>query len=183
MDIEKALLKPKHLQKEVAEQIARSVSGTKKDFTDLLSLIASDNVALCKRAAWCFSLAAKLKPDWTDECQEQLVALLSKNNPQDALLRNTLRILRDCQLHRDLYDQLAYYCFEFVQDPAMPIAIRAFAMHILGQIGQALPEIRPEVKAIIEFHFEQGAAGLKSSGKSVLKAWANSDKASGKASR
>lgn len=176
MTIEKALLTPKHLHKEQVEQIAASAALSEMDFRHLLKLMSSENVTLGKRAAWCFSLAAKLKPDWTDTCQAELVALLDIENPTDALLRNTLRILRDCTLRPDLYDKTAYYCFELVQDPGKAIAIRAFALHILGQIGRAVPEIRPEVRAIIEYHFEDGAAGLTAAARNVLTSWAKMEK-------
>lgn len=176
MTIENALLAPKHLDKEQVEQIAVSATRSEIDFRHLLKLMSSQNLTLGKRAAWCFSLAAKLKPGWTDSCQAELVALLDMENPQDAVLRNTLRILRDCTLHPDLYDKTAYYCFELVQDPGKAIAIRAFALHILGQIGRAVPEIRPEVRAIIEYHFEDGAAGLTSAARNVLTTWEKAER-------
>jgi len=177
MDIEKALLRPKHLLKEDTERIAKAAAGAEKSFQDLLQLLCSENLTLSKRAAWCFSLAAGLRPDWTDQYQPALVELLSVKNPHDALLRNVLRVLRDCRLQEAVLDKLAYYCFEFVQDPKQAIAIRAFALHILGQIGCSVPEIRPEVKAIIAYYFEQGAPGLVSAGKAVLKRWEKANKA------
>lgn len=177
MDIEKALAGPAHLLKEDAERIAMAAAGAKKDFLLLRQLISSKNLILSKRAAWCFSLSAKLKPDWTDQCQPALVELLSVKDPHDGLLRNVLRVLRDCRLQAAVYDKLAYSCFEFVQDPGQAIAIRAFALHILGQIGCSVPEIQSEVKAIIAYYFEDGAPGLVSAGKTVLRRWEKADKA------
>ncbi|GAB3363769.1 hypothetical protein GCM10027566_32540 [Arachidicoccus ginsenosidivorans] len=177
MDFSKAILGPVHLQKEAAERIATSAAQSQSAFGQLLALMSSQNVLCCKRAAWCFSLAAKLRPGWTINCQKDLVALLDRENPPDGLLRNTLRILRDSRLQPAFYDRLAYHCFNFVEDPKQAIAIRAFAMHILGQIGLALPDIRSEVKAIIDYYFTgQTHAGLVSSAKAVITLWNKADK-------
>lgn len=174
--IENTLRGPMHLEKSRAAEIALEASRSEKQFRHLLGLIASDDVTLAKRAAWCFSLAAGQRPDWTANCQGELVGLL--DSPQDGILRNTLRVLRGCGsgLLPELYDKTAYYCFEFVQDPKRAIAIRAFALHILGQISLAVPEIRPEIREIIDYYFMEGAAGLTSAGKTVLKALAKAEK-------
>lgn len=177
MNFSKAILGPVHLQKEAAEEIATSAAQSRKAFGQLLALMSSENVLCCKRAAWCFSLAAKLRPSWTINCQKELVALLDRENPPDGLLRNTLRILRDSRIQRTFYDRLAFHCFNLVEDPKQAIAIRAFAMHILGQIGLALPDIRSEVKAIIDYYFtDQTPAGLVSASKAVITLWNKADK-------
>lgn len=179
MNIEKELLTTSHLQKEEVGRIAKAAASSKKLFLQLLQLTRSSNVILSKRAAWCLSLAAKLRPDFTDDSQEALVDILYVENPPDGLLRNILRILRDCRIHPDLYDRVAYSCFEIVQNPKAAIAIRAFALYLLGQIGEALPEIRPEVKAIIEYHFENKDPGLSCAATNVLNSWAKSDAKNG----
>ena len=179
MQIEKALLAPVHLRKEEAERIARAATGSKKEFAHLLLLMSAGNLTCSKRAAWCFSLTAALKPGWVDDCQPSLVACLALPDPPDALLRNTLRILRDCIIRPALYDQVAFHCFELVQDPRKAIAIRAFALYILGQIGTAVPEIQSEVKAIMAYYFNEEAVsgqrqhpGLLTAARKVGKAWA-----------
>jgi len=171
MQIAKSLITPAHLQKAEVEQIARRAAKSTASFKQLLDLMHSEQVALANRAAWCFSLAAKLRPEWTRACQSAILEILDKPDLSDGLLRNTLRILRDTELAASSFDRLAYHCFNFVEDPKQAIAIRAFSMHILGEIGCHIAEIRPEVKAIIEYHFANGAAGLRSSGRAVLRLW------------
>lgn len=180
MQIAKILLAPVHLQKPEMEQLARQVSAEADAFASLLALMGSEEPELAARAAWCFSHAAKLRPDWTREHQKAVVDILEKPALPKGVLRNTLRILRDTQLHPDSFDKLAYHCFNFVEDPAQPVAIRAFALHILGQIGCHIADIRPEVKAIIEYHFAGGAPGLKSSAKAVLRLWRKMEAQSGR---
>lgn len=171
MQLTEALLTGRHLSKNEAECIAAAAGRTYDGFVKLLGWMEAPEPILSKRAAWCFSLAAKLRPDWAQNCQQRLIGLLARDNPSDGLLRNTLRVLRDCSLHPESIDSLAYYCFEFTQDLGCPIAVRAFAMHILGKIGLVVPEIRHEVKSIIDYHFEEAPAGMRSAGKAVLRLW------------
>jgi|GEM_PF-2138523 len=172
----KALMAPLHLRKAQAEQIAAVAARSPTFFKQLLGFMFSDNITCSKRAAWCFSLAALLRPEWTLQCQKELVTLLEKENLPDGTLRNTLRILRDGQIQPAFFDRLAYHCFNLVEDPNQAIAIRAFAMRILGDIGTTVPDIRGEVRAIIEYYFtDQAPPGLVSSAKAVLNLWKKTD--------
>ena len=171
MQIAETLLKPSHLQKQEMEQIACQAVKAPATFKALLSLMESGQPELAGRAAWCFSQAAKLKPDWAKAQQADIVRVLEKPGLSDGVLRNTLRVLRDMTLDPANFDQLVFHCFNFIEDPDRPVAIRAFAMHILGQIGCHIADIRSEVKAIIEYHFENGAPGLRAAGKAVLRVW------------
>ena len=168
MNLENALLSPEQLYLEEMEKIAYALTKHQRDFDHLLQLIASDNRVLSKRAAWCFSLAADIKPSWIYSRQARLVNILLMPGVPEGAVRNVLRVLRNCSLNKDIWEPLTFYCFKCVEDPDEPIAIRAFCIHILGKLALEIPDLIPEVKAIIGFHFTIATPGLVSAGKSVL---------------
>ena len=173
MDIALELTGPSKLDKKTAMNIAKRAAGSKKCFRQLLGIILSENKICAGRAAWCFSLAAELNRDWADTMQAELIALLALNGPEDMVLRNVLRTLRGCKILSEHFDAVAFYCFDYLEDERQSIAIRAFALHILGQICKSVPELKPELKAIINFRFldehKKSSAGLKSAARTVLK--------------
>lgn len=60
-------------------------------------------------------------------------------------------------------------CFEFIQRPETPIAVKAFSLTILGDLAAGYPDIRGELKLIIEEQWEQATPAFRSRAKKVLK--------------
>ena len=171
MDTLHALYQPKKLEKQLALKIAKKATSSKEAFKNLLRGVGEKDPQMAGRAAWCFSLAAEIKRDWANEYQGEVVAMLTLKSPPDMILRNLLRVLRSCNIDPRHFDCLTFYCFEWLEDLRQSIAIRAFALHILGQICMGMPEIKPELKAIIEFYFmdenKKVSAGLSAAAKRV----------------
>ena len=166
MNLLEVLLQAKKLDKSLAVDIATKATASKKAFGSLLGAVHSDNQVLASRAAWCFSLAAEIKREWADDSQGELVELLALENPSDMLLRNLLRVLRSCHLNPTYYEPLSFYCFNYLEDLGQSIAIKAFALHILGKICQGAPELKGPLIEIIQFYFmdegKKTSAGLRS---------------------
>ena len=64
---------------------------------------------------------------------------------------------------------LMNYAFDWLMDPKEAIAQRAFAMTTLFFISERIPEIKNELKIVIEAQTEFGSSGFKNRAKHILK--------------
>ena len=124
---------------------------------------------LAQRAAWSVSWAAKKNPAMIKPHLNKLVEQLSRTEVHDAVIRNSIRILEEIEIPEPLHGKVMNACFEFVEQPATPIAIKAFALTTLFNLSKHYPEIKPELKLIIEDRIDNETAAFKSRGKKILK--------------
>lgn len=171
MNIAAYLLEPPYLSKVQALEVARYASGSKARFEKLWQcmIAGGKGYRLCQRAAWCLSISVKQQPDLIYPLLPELVDQLGREDASQALIRNCLRILRDLDIPSALQEKVVYYCFEFAHNPVQPIAIRSFALHILGHIALVLPDIRGEILELIAYHYDNGSSGFKASARNVRK--------------
>ena len=60
-------------------------------------------------------------------------------------------------------------CFEYISSPTEAIAVKAFALTILENLSKKYPEIKPELKTIIEDRWDYETAAFHSRAKKILK--------------
>jgi hypothetical protein len=91
-------------------------------------------------------------------------------NIPTAVKRNVLRILQFLPLPEDLHGQLMNICFPLLEDPKEQIAIRVFAMTVLSRLVALYPDIKGELRAIIEDALTHDPSpGFRSRSRIVLK--------------
>jgi hypothetical protein len=61
-------------------------------------------------------------------------------------------------------------CFGFIESMTEKPAIKAFSLTVLFNLSVQYPDIRPELKAIIEDRWDYESAAFKSRGRKILKA-------------
>ena len=87
----------------------------------------------------------------------------------DAVKRNTVRILQFITIPRSLQGQAAAICFDLFQNTEEPVAVRVFSMSVLARIAHDQPELKSELKILIEDHLPYASAGFLSRARKVLK--------------
>ncbi len=82
-----------------------------------------------------------------------------------------MRILQFTEVEEHWMGNLYENCFELVANPKEEIAIRAFAMVILYNISNTFPELKPELKLLIESVLEEPeiSPGVRSKSNHILK--------------
>jgi hypothetical protein len=60
-------------------------------------------------------------------------------------------------------------CFRYVESPTEAVAIKAFALTILGKLAKKYPEIIAEIKLLIEDQLPHQSAAFKTRAKKLLK--------------
>jgi hypothetical protein len=61
-------------------------------------------------------------------------------------------------------------CFDYIIDPKEKVAVKAFSLSILDDLSKQYPEIRQELKTIIEDRWDSETAACRSRAKKILKA-------------
>jgi hypothetical protein len=138
--------------------------------SELMACFFDAEWRVCQRAAWAVGLIGEKQPHLIAPYLEQM--LLNLKTPQhDAILRNSMRVLRDMpDIPDDVLGLAADVSFRFLETPSVAIAVRSFAMRVLAKICKKEPELKDELRALIEDILEHDKApGIVSAGRDVLK--------------
>jgi hypothetical protein len=165
MDLRNEILK-EH-SKEHAMKIANYACSSKNNFKALMQCFMSDEYRLAQRAAWSVSWAARKKPEMIMPFIKDLVAVLKKKNVHNAVIRNSIRVLEAIDIPEKFHDDVMNVCFQFIETPATPIAIKAFSLTTLFNLSKTYPEIKLELKLIIEERRDTETAAFKSRGRKI----------------
>ena len=158
----------KEHSKEHALKIANYACTSKKNFKALMQCFMSDEYRLAQRAAWSVSWAAKKKPVMITPFIKDLVAVLQKSNVHTAVIRNAVRVLEAIDIPEKFHGTVMNACFNFIEQPSTPVAIKAFSLTTLFNLSNFYPEIKHELKIIIEERWDTETAAFKSRGKKIL---------------
>lgn len=121
-----------------------------------------------QRSAWAVRYVGEQSPEIMATWLPKLIANLRKPNLHDAIKRNTLNVFEPLDFPVELDGDLADLCFGYLADPKEPIAIRCVAMTVLEKICRRVPELKSELRLLLEEQMEHGSAGLKSRAKRIL---------------
>lgn len=167
MNIREEILK-EH-SKEQALKIATYACASQKNFKELMKCFMSDEYRLAQRAAWSVSWAARKQPEMIRPYIKDLVSQMQRTDIHPAVVRNSVRVLEQIEIPEKFHGEVMNTCFGFVEDPSTPIAIKAFSLTTLFNLSHQYPEIRQELKLIIEERWETETAAFRARGKRILK--------------
>lgn len=165
MDI-RATLSNGH-SKEMRDAIIAYVDKDPQRMASLMDCFFDDNIQINQRSSWPLSFIARKHPQLMQPYHQQMVDNL--NNPKhNAVVRNTVRIYEDIEIPESIEGQLFEKCYEYVADPKLPTAIRAFSLTILEKLMNKFPELKHEVLDLIREHLPHGSAGFQNRAKKIL---------------
>lgn len=154
--------------KEQALKIATYACSSKKNFKELMNCFMSDEYRIAQRAAWSVSWAAQKKPAMIVPYIKDLVVQMQRKDVHDAVVRNSVRILEAVEIPESFHGDVMNACFEFVTSNTTPVAVKAFALTTLFNLSKKYPEIKPELKLIIEESWDMETAAFRSRGRKIL---------------
>ena len=155
---------------ENALKIATYACSSKKHFKELMKCYLDKEYRVAQRAAWSVSWAARKKPEMIQPYIKELVAQLQRKDVHNAVIRNSVRILEDLEIPEEFHGDVMNTCFNFIETPTTPIAIKAFSLTILFNLSKHYPEIKHELRLIIEERWDTETAAFRARGKKILQA-------------
>jgi hypothetical protein len=169
MDIRDELLTARSQSKKLANEIAQYACTSKTAFEEMMNCLFSQDYKLAQRAAYCVSKAAKLRRDLIQPYYETLVDLLKRTDIHVSVVRCCVSILQESDLPEPLHGEVMDTCFNFIQDRKAPIAVKAFSLTILHNLSKIYPEIKNELRMIIEESMEYETPAFKSRGMKIIR--------------
>jgi|SRR5688572_9403490 len=154
--------------KEHALKIAGYACRSGRDFKELIACFLDNDQLLAQRAAWSVGWAARINQQMIIHHIKDVVSVLRKKNVHDAVVRNAARVLQEIEIPEEYQGEVMDACFQLLEMPATPVAIKAYALTIVANLSKNYPEIRPELKLIIEDLWEHETAAFRARAKKIL---------------
>jgi hypothetical protein len=168
MNIKAELLGDERQSKHKATLVARYASSSEQAFGELMDCFLSDEKVLAQRAAYSLGIASRNNPDLVKPYIGTLVKQLSRTDVHDAIMRNSARILETAVIPEEFHAELIDTTLKIIQDRQSAIAIRAFSLTILYNLSRIYPELKSELKFVIEDRIEFESAAFKSRARKIL---------------
>jgi hypothetical protein len=151
-----------------AKRIAEFACLVNSNFKELMDCFLSCEYRVAQRAAWAVSQSVEKNPAIVEPYIEMLVDQLSRKDVHNAVIRNSLRILQNLDIPEEFHGKILNACFAFIEDPSAPIAIKAFSLTMLDNLSKHYPEIKHELKLIIEERLDTETPAFKARAKRIL---------------
>lgn len=151
-----------------ATHIANQAISSTQQLRALMDSYMDPDHRLSQRAAWSVKLAAKKKPSLILPYLPQLISRMQDPNAHPAVIRNAVRILEDWDIPESYHGEVMNACFGFVESPTTPAAIKAVSLTLLHKLSRHYPDIRPELKLIIEEKWDTETPAFKSRARKIL---------------
>jgi hypothetical protein len=166
MDILQAL--SREHSKIQTDRIVAYVGADKGRFAELIGLFFKGEYRITQRAAWPLSYCVRAHPELIQPYFKPLLDNLRRTDLPVAVVRNTMRLLQDVTIPKRHQGRVMSTCFDFIQSPETPIAVKAFSLTVLSHLAADYPDIRGELKLIIEEQWEHSTPAFRSRAKKVL---------------
>jgi hypothetical protein len=167
MNIREEILK-EH-SKAQTDKITAWVGADKKRFKELIQLFLHDEYRVVQRAAWVVGTIGERHPELIIPYIETMVNRMHDEGVHVAVKRNVVRALQYITIPESLHGMVMNTCFDFLADPKETVAVRCFSMTVLANLSKTYPEIKQELRAIIEDQLEhEPTAGFRARAKKIL---------------
>ncbi|MBT1701721.1 hypothetical protein [Chryseosolibacter indicus] len=168
MDLKKELLRTRSRNR--VDKIVSYIGSDKDRFKQLVDLFLEGPYTVTQRASWPLSYSVENNPLLVKPHLRTLIKHLENSELHDAVKRNTLRLLQFVDIPTSFQGSIANICFLFLQNKKEPVAIRCFAMTVLFNITKENPELKNELKVLIEDNLPYAKPAFISRARKVLKA-------------
>jgi hypothetical protein len=155
-------------KKDVSE-IVDYVGDNPVRFKALIDIFLNGPYRLSQRVSWPMTYCAERHQHLIRPHLKTLLNYLKRPEVDNTIKRNTFRLLQFIDLPRALEGSIAELCFSYLQNRSEPIAVRVFAMTVLSRICEKNPELKQELKILIEDELPFASAGFRSRGMKILK--------------
>jgi hypothetical protein len=166
VDIKKAILK-EHSSRN-AQRIVNYIGHSPSRFNELVKVFLGGPYQVSQRASWPLSNCIEHHPDLIKPHLGTILKVLDDDTAHDTVRRNIVRLLQFIEIPKRYYGKVWSMCYQLM-DPKQPIAVRVFSMTVLAAIASKEPDLKNELRILIEDQLPYASAGYLSRARKVLK--------------
>ncbi len=150
-------------------KIIQWIGNDQSRFDQLADLFFNDDTIVVQRAGWPMSEIIISHPSWGKKYLKKLLSYVKEPHHHEAVKRNTVRILQVMDIPEKYQGEVMNLCFDYILSPTEKPAVKAFSLTVLHRFSKIYPDIRPELKTIIEERWDLETAAFRSRAKKILK--------------
>lgn len=154
--------------KVLTDRIIKHIGADAKRFKELVDIFLAGPHQITQRAAWPLSYCVRNHPELLEKNYKSILGILTKPGIHDGVKRNIMRLLQFVDIPKRYQGEVIEHCFRLM-DPKEPIAVRVFSMTVLANLTKQHPDLKTELKLIIEDQLPFGSAAYISRSKKILK--------------
>ncbi len=136
-------------------------------FRQLMQILLENKEPYSSRAAWVIDVICEKNAQLAKAYIQRMIRLLP-NCRHNGTRRHILRILEKSDIPEVISGELIDYCFQAITDARVPVAIKVFSMQIIANYTKKYPELKFELRTVIEDQWDKNSAGFKSRGRKIL---------------
>ncbi len=167
LDIESELLRRQ--SRAQADRLAAWVGADPRRFRRLVRCLTDGDPVVTQRSAWVVSLCSERHPGLVIPHLPRLIARMQEPGVHDAVRRNVIRILQTVDIPPRLQGPVAEVCFRYLTAVDTPVAVRVFSMTVLAGIAGRHPDLKRELRLVIEQMVPYGSPGIQARARRVLR--------------
>ena len=167
MDLEYEILR-EH-SKHQAVRLSNWVGDDKRRFKELMELFLRGEYRVTQRSAWIVSHCYDRHPQLLTPWIPAMAKKMQEPGVHDAVKRNVVRILSGVAIPRSLLGKIVGVCFDYLNSPTEPIAVKVHAMTVLYNAALLEPDLMHEVQWSIEQMLPYVGPAIRSRGRKLLK--------------
>jgi hypothetical protein len=150
-------------------KIVRWIGNNQSRFDELAHLFFHDDHIVVQRAGWPMSEVIIAHPSWGQKHLRKLIRYVKEPGHHEAVKRNIVRMFQIMDIPEKFQGDVMNLCFDYILSPSEKPAVKAFSLTVLHKLSKKYPEIRPELKTIIEERWDLETAAFRSRAKKMLK--------------
>lgn len=156
--------------KENMHAIADWIGADKKRFEKLIHIFLYDEKRTSQVAGWAMMYCAEKHKELVLPYIKHLLEKTQDKKAHNSAKRHVIRILQNIDIPEKHTGLAAQVCFDFLADKKEKVAVRVFSMTVLFQLCKKEPDLKNELRMLIEENIQEEKAAFKSRGKKILKA-------------
>lgn len=149
-------------------KIVNWVGNNQQRFDELVDLFLHGEYKVVQRAGWPMSESVKLYPHLVRKHIGKLLKYVKRPGLHGAVKRNTVRLLQFIEIPARLHGQTMNLCFDYISSPVEEPAVKAFSLTVLQHLSRQYPDIKRELKTVIEDRWDLETVAFHSRAKKIL---------------
>jgi hypothetical protein len=150
------------------EYIAHYVGNDPELFKQLIDMLFNGASPLPHRASWVVTTISDQYPELLKPYLKRIVAHIESFD-HSGTRRNLLRYIAETDLPDSLKGKLYDVCYRWLQSRLEPPAVKVHCMQILFNISEKEPDLRKELRLILEELTDHESAAIKSRCRKLMK--------------